>query len=174
MKKESFGIKSGNHSSIEKIEYSNDYKRHQKFWKIFRLIIMLCVLLISALIIYISITGPIETNSGYIYPSQYPPKNGQKVVVLPEENNFSGHLIMGLYKQQVSYGHVIVGNYGTLTDTGGKYTVVQNNKNYVTNVKVIPTHGAYLNNEYVVKYTGGAAKKGSEAIVKGANVQLLK
>lgn len=164
----------GSHGNIDNVKLSKSYKRHLIFKNSTQIVLLSIFLLFIALLGFVTILGPVKTQKGYLYPSEMPPKNNSNVVVLPQPDNFAGRLYNSFDGKKTILGKVIVGNYGTLSDTGGVYTVVQNNKVFNTSVKVQNGHKKYLDNEYIIKCTGGACKTNSEFLMNGNRVKLLK
>lgn len=174
--KESFqsklGLENSKHVLPGDVSISKSYKRKSFFGGIFELILLVIFALIIIFLGWLTVFGPVRTTTGYIQPSANPPRNGSQVIVTDHQDDFGGRIINGSLKQDVKYGKVVVGNYGTLTPTGKVYTVVQDDHVIRTNAPIVQNHGKYLDNEYIVKCTGGPCKVGSEFIASQKNVRL--
>ena len=161
------------HTKANVITVTKAYRRKVLINNIIGYIAYAVIISVIVFIGFLTVKGPVLTTNGYVYPINEPAQNGSKVIITPQEDNFGGRLANGLLKSDPVIGKVVVGNYGTLTDTGGVYTVTQDGKIYVTKVKIQEKHGKYLNNEYVVKITQGK-NAGKQVIVNGSFVRTLK
>lgn len=155
------------------VTINKDYKRRMIINKIFEYILGIFVVCLIAFVGWLSIYAPVRTESGYVYTDSQPPKNGDKVIVTNASSDFAGRIVNGTFPENIRTGKVIVGNYGTLTNTGGVYTVTQEEKTFPTSVKVENKHGKYLNNEYIIECETGC-KPGTQFLAKGQFVQKLK
>ena len=161
------------HVRSGEVSYNKEYKRKLFINRIEEYVLLAIISLTVIFVGFVTIKGPIRTGSGYIYPTYLEAKNGSNVVVTDHEDSFGGRLYNGLAKQDLIYGKVIVGNYGTLTQTGDVYTVTQDGKTFPTSVKINDKHGRYLNNEYIIQITKGK-NKNKQILVSGEQVQTLK
>lgn len=150
------------------IHYTKEYKRKLIIGKVIEIAFWAIILIIAAWVSLIMYKAPVKTTSGTIYPSTKVPNTNTSVIVLPNKDNAIGRLENGMVTHKVQRGKVIVGNYGTLINTGGIYSVNQNGKTIKTSIKVDNPNKKYLDNEYVVKLNSG-----KEIIVSGDLIKSL-
>lgn len=155
------GLQSG-----REIHFTKEYKRKLLIGRIFQIIFWLFILLVTVYVSFVMFKAPVKTPTETIYPSNAVPNENSTVVILPKDDNMIGRLENGIIAHNVEEGKVIVGNYGTLLNMNGMWTVNKDGKTIRTTVKADNSNKKYLDNEYIVKLNSG-----KEILVSGDKIK---